>query len=284
MNIGRSVLTLGFLTLIAGAAAQNAAPAGGPTREFRYQAAANTSVSIVNTAGNVLVRAVPGRQVVISAAPQSDRLEIDSSQNSTRIQARTHALDRSAAQARVDYNVQVPADVNLDVRTATGTIRVEGVRGNTRIEGDAAEIHVAQAAGTVSVRSVSGPVTLSDVKAIVDITSPGGEVRLTNVSGARVVVNTTTAPIYFAGDFAGGGDYQLTNHSGTIEVIAPASASLDLTARSVNGSVETDFPFQQKDHTGFMPAPGKSFAGTANKGSSSVELRSFSGRIRVKKQ
>jgi hypothetical protein len=52
----------------------------------------------------------------------------------------------------------------------------------------------------------------------------------------------------------------------------------------VSGSVENDFPLQKKVHSSFVPQPGRSFIGTANSASSSVELRTFSGTIRVKKQ
>ena len=86
------------------------------------------------------------------------------------------------------------------------------------------------------------------------------------------------------GDFGEGGDYMLVNHSGDIDVVLPAFASVDLTARSITGSVENDFPLQQKPHSSFVPSPGRAFAGTSNTGASSVQLRSFSGKIRVKKR
>jgi hypothetical protein len=74
------------------------------------------------------------------------------------------------------------------------------------------------------------------------------------------------------------------NHSGEIHVTLPANASVDLNARSIKGSVENDFPFKKADHPPFPLAEGRSFAGRANTGASSVELRSFSGKIRVVKQ
>jgi len=48
--------------------------------------------------------------------------------------------------------------------------------------------------------------------------------------------------------------------------------------------VENDFPFRERSHNSFVPTPGRSFSGTSHSGSSSVELQSFSGKIRVKKQ
>jgi DUF4097 and DUF4098 domain-containing protein YvlB len=64
----------------------------------------------------------------------------------------------------------------------------------------------------------------------------------------------------------------------------PESASIDLTARTVSGTVTNDFPLQAKTHPTFVPKSGSSFAGTSNSGLSSVELQTFSGKIRVKKQ
>jgi hypothetical protein len=64
----------------------------------------------------------------------------------------------------------------------------------------------------------------------------------------------------------------------------PASASVDLSAHSRTGSVENEFPLEAKSHQVNPPVQGRSFAGTSNSGSSSVELQSISGKIRVKKQ
>jgi hypothetical protein len=52
----------------------------------------------------------------------------------------------------------------------------------------------------------------------------------------------------------------------------------------VKGAVENDFPFQKNIHPSFQLSEGRAFAGTSNSGASSVELRTFSGKIRVKKQ
>jgi len=99
-----------------------------------------------------------------------------------------------------------------------------------------------------------------------------------------VTASTTSGKIVYRGDFSGGGDYAFTNHSGDIEVTLPAEASVDISAVSVSGAVDNDFPFQPTAHAPFPITQGKSLVGTSNSGSSSVRLRSFSGKIRVKKQ
>ena len=99
--------------------------------------------------------------------------------------------------------------------------------------------------------------------------------------GIRILADTLTVVGLLTKN---GGEYSLTNHTGNIDVTLPSSASVDLDARSSHGSVEDSFPLRQKTHLANALVAGRSFAGTSNSGSSSVQLRSFSGKIRLKKQ
>jgi len=111
----------------------------------------------------------------------------------------------------------------------------------------------------------------------------GGDVALNAVNGSLVHVNSSSGKIHYDGDFGDGGDYSLTTHSGDIEAIAPAYASIEVVARSVQGMVEKDFPLQP-EHTSFVPRAGSAFAGTMGEAASSVKLLSFSGKIHLKKR
>jgi hypothetical protein len=96
-------------------------------------------------------------------------------------------------------------------------------------------------------------------------------------------VNSSSGKIRYDGDFGDNGEYSLTSHTGDIEAMAPAYASIDVTARSVQGQVDNDFPLQP-EHTSFPVRAGSAFAGTINKAASSVKLFSFSGKIHLKKK
>lgn len=256
-------------------------------KEFKYTVTAGATVAIVNQLGNVTVRAAAGRQVVIQASPASDRVEVDTAQSGNRIIARTHMLQKAAGdEARVDYDVQLPADANISVDSGSGEVRIENMRGSVTVVSEEGQVHVNGAAGGfVQVQSVNSGITLNNVqKSRVQATSTGGAIILNAVAGPSVTAKSTSGAITFTGDFAGGGNYAFSNHSGDINVTMPTSASVDLTARSVNGAVENDFPLQKAAHAAFQMKEGKSLAGVSNSGASSVELKSFSGRIRVKKQ
>ncbi len=267
------------------------AQAADTRKDARIDIAPGGTVNIISGGGSVALHSGSGRQVLATYTVHSDKIEVDqnTSADRQRVELRTHTLpgqQPTADEARVDYDVTVPAGISVNVSTTSAPITAEGLNGDIGLSSETGQITIANALKShVRVRSMTAPVTLKDVTiSRVDIQSAGGAVQLNNVTGQRVSVGTTSGNIEYRGDCSGGGDYILTTHSGAIDVTLPPTASVDLSARSTTGSVENDFPLQQKSHNSFVPMQGRSFAGTSNSGSSSVELQSFSGKIRVKKQ
>lgn len=255
-------------------------------KEFRYTVSPGSSLSIVNDFGPITLRSSSGSQVVVVATPHSSKVEVDSRQYGNRVDVRTNVLQSgSQDERRVDYDIQVPADADVMIHASTGPVRIQGVNGDLSIDADNSPVEVRDSIGQVRVRTVAGSITLANLRqGHVEATSVGGQITLNNVSGHVVSVNTTAGPITFTGDCTGGGQYGLSTHSGSIEVSLPATASVDVSARSVTGSVEDDFPLQPAAHSALALNQGRSFAGTSNAGAASLRLRTFSGKIRVKKQ
>jgi DUF4097 and DUF4098 domain-containing protein YvlB len=269
----------------------SAAHAAESRKEAKIDIAPGGTVNIVNGAGSVTLHSGSGHQVLATYAVHSDKVEVDQnlSADKQRLELRTHALpgqQPTADEARVDYEITVPAGISVNVDTTSAPITADGVNGDIGLSSETGQISVHNASKShVRVRSMTAQVILTDISLTrVDIQSAGGAVHLKNVTGQRVSAATTSGSIEYRGDCSGGGDYLFTTHSGAIDVMLPPIASVDLTARSTNGTVENDFPLQEKTHNSFVPMQGRSFAGTSNSGSSSVELQSFSGKIRVKKQ
>jgi DUF4097 and DUF4098 domain-containing protein YvlB len=268
-----------------------AAQAADTHKEAKLDIAAGGSLNLVNRAGSVTLHSGTGHQVVVSYTVHSDKVEVDqnTSNNKQRVELRTHALPGqkpTADEAKVDYDVTVPAGISVNVTTASAPITADSLSGDIGLSSETGQINITNIARShLRVRSITASVGLANVTtSSVDIQSAGGPVQLRSVTGQRVSVGTTSGDISYRGDCSGGGDYLLTTHSGTIDMTLPATASVDLTARSTNGTVDNAFPMQEKPHHTFPPQQGRSFAGTSNSGLSSVELQSFSGKIRVKKR
>jgi DUF4097 and DUF4098 domain-containing protein YvlB len=138
--------------------------------------------------------------------------------------------------------------------------------------------------GHVHVRTMRGAITLTDVSnGHIELSSISGDIRLKAVTGPLVQVSSGSGRIFYDGDFSSSGEYKFTTHRGDIEALVPADVSADFRAHSVLGRVRHDFPLQAK-HSRYATEAGRSFFGTAGKASSEVELRSFSGRIRLKQR
>jgi DUF4097 and DUF4098 domain-containing protein YvlB len=269
----------------------SAAHAADTRKETKIDIATGGTVNIVSGGGSITLHSGLGHQLLVTYTLHSAKVEVDqnASANRQRVELITHALPGekpTADEAKVDYDVTVPAGVSVNVSTTSASITADSVNAEIGLSSETGQITVRNIAKShVRVRSMTAPVNLKDVTmSRVDIQSTGGAVQLTNVTGQRIAVGTSSGNIEYLGDCSGGGDYLLTTHSGAIDVTLPATASVDLSARSTNGQVENAFPLQEKTHNSFVPRQGRSFAGTSNSGSSSVELQSFSGKIRVKKQ
>ena len=264
-----------------------AAFAADSRKEFKYTVGNGASINVVNQFGSISLRPSSGSQVIVVANPHSSKVEADSSQSGDRIEVRTHFLEKANSDdGKIDYEIQVPSGATVSAQVASGSIRAEHLNGDVTLRGDSASLEARDINNAhVHAHTVSGPITLANISGgHVEVGTGSGKVTLSNVTGPSVTVNTTSSAIGYDGDFGNAGAYQFSSHSGPIDVSLPASSSVEVRAESVNGSVQNDFPLQQKMHSDFKPQAGKSFQGFANSGSSSVQLHSFSGTIRVKKR
>lgn len=260
-------------------------------KEARVDITPGGTVNIFNNGGSVNLHSDNGRQLVVVYTVHSDKVEVDQSTTADkrRVEFHTHALadqKPTADEARVDYDVTVPRGISISVSGATSTIVADNMNGELYLSSDTGQITVRNVYKShITVHSVAAPVSLTSItNSSVDITTTTGAVELINVFGPKVKAGTASGNITYKGDCAGGGQYILGTHSGAIDVLMPETASVDLTAHTESGTLQTDFAFAKKNHSYLPDEKGRSFSGTSNSGLSSLELRSFSGRIRVKKQ
>ena len=258
-------------------------------KELRFNVGAKAGISVNNPYGSISVKPSAGNTVVVSAVLSSDKVEIDSSQTDNRVDIESHLLpgaDENSGHA--DYEILVPPDAIVSLRSMTGPMRAEGLHGDMTLEGAAALVDVRDVSNAhVHVKTLSGPVTLTNVlEGHVEVDSLSGAITLNRVNGPLVQVISTSGGINYTGDFGDGGEYRLTSHSGDIEATVPENTSADVSARSVKGEVHDDIPLQPKQHTSFIVKAGSAFVGTMGSAatSSTVVLRSFSGKIHLRKR
>ena len=258
-------------------------------KEYRFNVGPRAGVSVNNPYGSVSVKPSTGNIVVIRAVLSSDRVEVDNALVGNRVEVQSHLLAGADAQSgRVDYEILVPADASITLHSSAGSLRAEKLHGDVSLEGAAATVDVRDITNAhVHIKTLNGPITLTNVQdGHVEIDSLSGNVTLRSVNGPLVQVVSTSGGISYTGDFGDHGDYRFTSHSGDIDAVVPGSTSADVSARSVRGEVHDDIPLQPKPHTSFVLKEGVALWGTMGRAavSSTVVLRSFSGKIHLRKR
>ena len=255
-------------------------------KDLQFKVGKRATISIQNQYGPVTVKAGPPRQVVVTAILHSDKVELDQSKSGSRISLVSHLLpgadERTGA---VEYEIQVPPAASVWIHSGMGPIHAEKLHGDVTLEGNNGAMDVIDCGdGHLHVRTLNGPVSINNVRnGHIEVWSMGGDVVMNGVDGPFVQVNSNSGKIQYDGDFGMGGVYAFTSHTGNIEAVAPAYASIDVLARSDDGAVQSDFSFEPK-HSHFIVRGANSLSGTLGKAASSVKLFSMSGKIRLKKR
>ena len=143
----------------------------------------------------------------------------------------------------VDFDVQVPAGVLLAARTVNGEVEARGL------------------AADAEAQTVNGSVTLET----------RGRAEASTVNGS---VHAWMGPLGGTGSL----DFSTVNGSITLEL--PEDAGAEVTARNVNGGIETDFPITIR-RAGFV---GHRLSGTIGSGGPRLDLSTVNGSIRLKRR
>jgi len=249
------------------------------SKSSSYAVGPGAVVSITNNYGPVSVKPSGSSQVVVETVSHSDSIRVVNEQHGDRIELRS--TSSRPGTNLVDYTVLVPAAVFVSVRSSDGSLRVQGLSGDVVLEAASGSVEVTNISDAhLHVKTLSGPISLTDISnSHLDIHSVSGDVDLHNVAGPSVDVNSGSGRITYDGDPGRIGEYLLSSHSGNLEVSIPASAWVEIKARSIKNQSDPEFPTAGKP-----PALGQiNLMGKPGKIGSRFELRSFSGKIHLKR-
>jgi DUF4097 and DUF4098 domain-containing protein YvlB len=276
VNVRAGVLLFAVALLALSAAAQEKQE----KKDVSYTVGPGAVICITNNYGPISVKPSGSSQVVIETVTHSDAISLENEQHGDRIDL--HSISSRPGTNLVDYTVLVPAAAFVSLRSSDGTLHAQGLRGDVVLEAASGSVEVTDVADAhLHVKTLSGPIILTDItNSHLDIHSVSGDVSLRNVTGPSVEVNSGSGRIAYDGDPGRVGEYLLTSHSGNLDVSIPASAWVQIKARSIKSQADPDFPSFSSTpgvgQTSLLGKPGKILG-------SRFELRSFSGKIRLKR-
>lgn len=279
------------------------------------------SFDLVNIAGDVRVETGGANQVRVNAtkrvrhrdADEARRylaqLRIEVTQVGNRVEVRTlhpRTTARSLS-ASVDYTITVPASTAVNVRSISGAVGVNGVRGEVRAETISGDVDVTATPNLAIAKTVSGTVRARDIGAASSLVlqtisgtviantlkvrtleagSVSGDVQLVNLQVERLSAKTVSGGIEFQGALARGGRYEFNAHSGGVRlVLAADTPGFELDASTFSGTIRSDFPVTIRsgsgddNRRGRRDAATRAIRGTFGDSSAILSVRSFSGPV-----
>ena len=172
------------------------------------------TVRLKTFSGRVTISGTGGSQVVIKAVRRASaerlrdiKLEVTQNGNTIDIDANHRVVERRNDNVvETDFDIQVPAQTALDLRTFSAPVTVTGVSGNLEVDGFSSEIKLTDVAGPARVKTFSGAVTLE------------------------------------AKSWNDGDDMDINTFSGDITMRVPTNARGDVTFDTFSGSFNSDLP------------------------------------------
>jgi DUF4097 and DUF4098 domain-containing protein YvlB len=288
-KIGRSILpVLGVGVLLWPTAPAQAA---GQHFEKHFAIKGRPVVIMQNIAnGRIDVKSSKNPEVVIAGTQASNKINVETEQVGDRIDVSTTILDTAAQAGELEANFQitVPEETELQLRTQTGLIYVEQVMGDMSLQSVAGDVHLKEVSGYIVVRTTNGSLVCTQCAGKLDFSSVSGNAQLLQPGLTNVNLFTTSGNILFDGDFIRTGIYTMRSGKGTVEVHFSGNDSFDLKAQTATGSVDNQAEaYLKPDSHGVKHIASKftkGLFGTVGSGLAKVELSSYSGTIRILKR
>jgi DUF4097 and DUF4098 domain-containing protein YvlB len=246
--------------------------------------------NIVN--GRIEVRSWKNAEVVVTTTTVPGKVAVDSEQVGDRIDINATSLVASTTgphDVEANFQLVVPEQTELQLRTQTGVILVEQVNGDMKLQSVAGDVHLKEVSGYIIVKTTSGNLVCTLCSGKLDYNSISGGAQILQPSLSNLNIMTTTGNILYDGDFVRTGLYTMNSGRGLVEVRFSGTDSFDLNAQTYRGTVDNqagDFlkPDVHGKHHSTQSKFSRSLLGTVGQGYAKVELSSYSGTIRILKR
>lgn len=288
MNQTCRILSPGKLAIVIAGLALAVAPARADRIERSFQVKHNPVVTVRNSNGKIQVKAWDKNVVQVVFTNAAGKTTLDTEQAGNRVEVHTRAVNHNSDpdSLKADYEIDVPIETELNVRTDSGNVKVDSVHGDMTFDTVGANLQLSDVDGYLVIKTIDGSLVCSRCAGKLEANSISGNMQLLQPTLDSVRVQTSSGNILFDGSFLSRGIYVMKNFSGTIEVHFSPEDSFDLNATSLKGTVINQASIKPDTHGSHrQPSPwGQSLFGTVNEGRAKVELSSYSGTIKILKR
>jgi DUF4097 and DUF4098 domain-containing protein YvlB len=253
-------------------------------------------VSVDNTVGSVKVTGWNRSEVQIvgTLGAEAERLAINTEEDEVDIEVVLPHRVQSVEDTNLE--IRVPEGCELQIRTVSATVDVEGITGSVNVETVSGDVAVRGDAESVEVESVSGAIELSGARGKAEAKTVSGRILIEG--GRKVEASTTSGSIEIAGDvfrevqatsvsgsitFDGvpdrDGEFDFENFSGAIELYLPSDVEGEFEIETFSGRIQSDLGGTPRTP---KHGPGASMSVRLGRSEAQFTINTFSGSIHLK--
>jgi hypothetical protein len=275
--------------------------------QLRHEASAKVHVSVRNIAGTVSITAWDRNEVEVTGrlGDGTKPLAITGSNDELEIKVQPQSGsglfnwggDSRMAPTTLELHVPRAASLAVNVISAPlvidgldgGKIEVNAVSGKVRINARTPSLSVDNVSGGIELAGRAEKAELQTVSGDILAPSLGGEAELQTISGhirasggpwRKLTLSTVSGDVQLNGGITHDGSLDIDSMSGDIQLQLPSTSSATLHASSFSGDLRSDFGApKESDH-----GPGSSLQTTIGDGHGKINIETFSGDLRVRRQ
>ncbi len=238
------------------------------------------TVEIQLSSADVRVRGTDTDRVVVrtrNGRPVDGEVRIDASTGLVRIREGDSGLRLGpvhiTTRGSSDLDIDVPATATVLLRTMSGDVVADGIRGASRWTSASGDLRVAVSGGPVALESMSGDAILEASGAVaLTARTVSGDLRVRAPMLDSVKASTTSGDVRIEGDLGAGSDHAISSVSGDVEIVTASPVRLD--TQTIAGDVRATGPHVSEGGRGRRVL-------VVGNGSVHVSVRTTSGDVKL---
>jgi hypothetical protein len=272
------------------------------------------SLRISNLAGDVIISGGGGGEIRVEAIKhgkgrgdndarqQLGNVDVQIQKVGSRVEIET--THQRNSRAWVDYTITVPSGTMVDAKTVSGDIRLTNVQGEVRAESVSGDVVATSLSRVASLKSVSGDIEATSVGSDTElamssvsgdviakglksrsanVVTVSGDVLLKGCACGHASAQAVSGSVEYSGKLEKSGRYEFKTHSGSV-TLANAGDGFELEASTFSGNLHNELPLGTRSGESNMDrrrGPGRWIKAVLGNGGAYVEIKTFSGDIRL---
>src|SRR6202035_2278354 len=160
--------------------ALGASPAHADRIEKHFLVQSKPKITVRNSSGRIQVKAWTKNEVLVAWTNASGRetVETEEAGNRVEVDARMNEDGASADEIKTDFEITVPVESELSVRTDSGNVTVESVHGDMTFDTVGANLQLSDVDGYMVIKTIDGSVLCTRCAGKLEANSISGNMQM----------------------------------------------------------------------------------------------------------